>query len=204
MLRASDLSSNKILIFLLLLTAAYYGLRDVEVRQPTGMLVYSEPTQKEIKTNEKKIYVGAYSLEKLAEYEITGRVLGRSRYFFDPGAKLAPYDLALGWRRMSDSQFLKDLSISQGQRFLYFQWPEDFELTEAEVFDFSSNNHIIPANVSIQSEVRNLRIGQVVTLKGFLVQAFLDGQMVWKSSLTRSDRGAGACELMYVTSIKKN
>jgi hypothetical protein len=41
----------------------------------------------------------------------------------------------------------------------------------------------------------------VVQLEGFLIEARRNDGWYWRSSLTRKDSGAGACELVYVTSV---
>jgi hypothetical protein len=47
----------------------------------------------------------------------------------------------------------------------------------------------------------DIRVNDWVTLEGQLVQVvFQEG--TWTSSLTRSDSGDGACEILYVTRIR--
>ena len=47
-----------------------------------------------------------------------------------------------------------------------------------------------------------MRAGDVVTLDGLLVEADKPGGWRWRSSMTRADTGAGACELVYVEDIR--
>jgi hypothetical protein len=46
--------------------------------------------------------------------------------------------------------------------------------------------------------IQGLRVGQIVTLDGYLVNATGPEGRTWNSSLTRDDTGNGACELIYV------
>ena len=46
--------------------------------------------------------------------------------------------------------------------------------------------------------------GQLVNIKGYLVKVSKNDGWYWKASLSRDDTGAGACELVYVTSIFVN
>jgi hypothetical protein len=65
----------------------------------------------------------------------------------------------------------------------------------------SANMHMIPANGEIARQVKSIRAGNMVHLKGYLVEATSKQGFRWKSSLTRADTGGGACELILVESI---
>jgi hypothetical protein len=63
--------------------------------------------------------------------------------------------------------------------------------------------HIIPATPEIASRCKSLRAGTLVHLVGDLVEASGPGISHWRSSLTRTDTGNGACELFYVEEIQE-
>ncbi|HQO16731.1 MAG TPA: hypothetical protein PLG02_07185, partial [Methylotenera sp.] len=65
----------------------------------------------------------------------------------------------------------------------------------------SANMHIIPANDSVKRQLSNVRQGQLVKIKGLLIEARRPDGWRWRSSLSREDTGNGACELMYVTEL---
>ena len=46
-----------------------------------------------------------------------------------------------------------------------------------------------------------MRVGDVVTLEGDLIEADKPGGWKWRSSMTRDDTGNGACELVYVEAL---
>ena len=86
--------------------------------------------------------------------------------------------------------------IEQSARF--FSWRTDkMPIPQHEIEIHAANMHIIPANNAVKSQLKKLRVGQVVTIKGQLVEAKTAKGWVWRSSLTREDTGNGACELMY-------
>jgi hypothetical protein len=60
---------------------------------------------------------------------------------------------------------------------------------------------MIPADAQIEKTLKSIRPGQIVKLSGDLVQVNADDGWHWKSSLTREDTGAGACEVIYVKTI---
>ena len=60
--------------------------------------------------------------------------------------------------------------------------------------------HIIHKDKDVLKEIISIGNGEHVILHGYLVNVnFKDGP--WKSSLSRSDTGNGACEITYVTSV---
>jgi hypothetical protein len=61
--------------------------------------------------------------------------------------------------------------------------------------------HLIPASDDISKRLEAVSPGQVVTMDGYLVQVHGPNGFAWKSSLSRTDTGEGACELMWVEQL---
>ena len=146
--------------------------------------------------------VGAVQITPVAAFSLEARVLSTERYHSGRQADLSPIDLALGWGAMSDSAVLGKLNISQGNRFYYYRWAEQPPISPSEIVKLSANMHMIPANNEIKERLNKVRVGHVVKLSGYLVHAYVpaDGWR-WNSSMTRSDSGNGACELMWVEDV---
>jgi hypothetical protein len=168
-----------------------------------GAIAPDEPMQT-VADGESTIVLGRWTLTPRATYDITARILGREDYRFDPIADLAPLDLALGWGPMSDNQVLQAFEISQGARF--YSWrpnTEPLPIGLREVTRHSANTHIIPANGAVASKLDRLRLGgQVVHLTGLLVDGARDDGMTIRTSLSRTDSGAGACEFLLVQDVE--
>jgi hypothetical protein len=60
---------------------------------------------------------------------------------------------------------------------------------------------VIPADATIARALGRLRTGQVVRLRGLLVDGKRNDGMIFRTSLTRQDSGEGACEVLYVEDI---
>ncbi len=142
-----------------------------------------------------------YQITPLQRFSLEARVLGSESYWFDRTADLAPIDLALGWGPMSDSAVLAQIGISQGNRFFF--WHVDrFPVPRQDIEANSANMHMIPADPEVESALKRLRVGQVVRISGYLVEvAGADGWR-WRSSLSRTDSGNGACELVWVEDLE--
>ncbi len=144
-----------------------------------------------------------YALQPLAGFSVDARVLSREDYSFGREADLSPTDLALGWKRMADDDVLSRLSLSQSGRFFRYSWRDQPPLDPAEIVRSASNMHMIPANDAIADALKKVRRDDRVRIDGWLVQADATDGWRWRSSLSRDDSGSGACELVYVCSIRR-
>lgn len=171
------------------------------VTHPPGILAPAQPLQEPLDGTQPPSWrKGTDTIVPLARFSLTARVLSRADYSSGRGSRLAPVDLALGWGRMSDSAVLSDFSISQGGRF--YAWRADtLPIPYAEVVRSSANMHMIPATPAVRAMLGYVRVGDIVTLDGYLVQVSgIDG-FHWVSSLRRTDTGDGACELVWVRNL---
>jgi hypothetical protein len=167
---------------------------------PPGVLAPDDPVQTPLEASMATILVGDFTLVPRARFDLTARVLSTARYRFDTGAALVPEDFALGWGRMSDSAVLKQIDITQSARFYYWH-VRQFPIPRREIETHSANMHLIPADAGVRRALGRARVGQLVALDGYLVDANRADGWHWRTSLTRDDTGDGACELFYVTSI---
>ncbi len=76
---------------------------------------------------------------------------------------------------------------------------------EKKLNDYFSNNHIISSDKDVEKLIRSVKAGEYVKLDGYLVETYArtdnGGYFKWGTSLSRKDRGDGACELLYVTNV---
>jgi len=165
-----------------------------------GVLAPEEPLQSNL-TAPAPIRQGRWTLTPRAQYVLTARILGREDYRFDALADLVPEDLALGWGPMSDNRVLAAFEISQSARFYSWRPRGALPIAREDVISHSANTHVIPADAQVRSQLARLRVGQVVHLEGLLVDAARADGATARTSLTRSDSGAGACEIMLVESV---
>jgi hypothetical protein len=170
------------------------------VHQADGVLAQAEPQQTNV-ANGEKVQVGRWTLTVRATYQVTARVLAREPYRFDSMADLVPEDLALGWGPMSDNRVLNTMEISQGNRFYYWRSSAATPIAREVIISHSANTHVIPQSPAIARQLARLRPGDVVTLQGEVVDGERnDGRWI-KTSMVRTDTGAGACEVMLVTDV---
>lgn len=143
---------------------------------------------------------GDYTYYPRARFDIEARVLSASRYYFDQEARISPIDLALGWGPMSDESVINQIDIWQEKR--WYRWEADhLPIPKNEVISYSANMHIIPDNKAIAEKLKTIRNGDIVHIQGYLVDVNKNTGWKWKTSITRTDEGKGACEIIYAKSL---
>lgn len=193
---------RKLLIALAALAVLLFALiwrQHAPLRPGPGVLAPETPEQVDL-DHGAQLQRGDITLTTRAHLTLTARVLSRKSYSWDEESKLAPVDLALGWGRMSDSDVLADIDISQSNHFFYWR-TKKFPIPRREIETSSANMHMIPADSKVKRQLEAVHAGQVIHLEGFLVNARRPDGWYWNTSMTRGDTGAGACELVYVENI---
>lgn len=163
-----------------------------------GVLAPAVP--KQWNTESPAISVGDIRLFPRASYDITAKVLSKRKYHWDDLAEVARWDFALGWGALSDEALLRPMKVVQGDRFMFWHLYEariDINLVNRS----SANVHLIPANDAILQQLSEIPRGAVIQLKGELVDVQFPDQSVIPTSLTRTDTGPGACEILLVSAV---
>jgi len=185
--------------------AAYGGwhwwAHERPVHRPPGIVAPDEPVQIDLDPPQ-PFEAKGYTFHKRAKFDITARLLRKEVYRVDGGASVAPIDLGVGWGPLSDSAMLDGLEFSQMGRFFYWQPRNaDFPLAKPVLVSHLAQMHIIPADAGIESRLKKLRPGQIVTASGYLVDVRGPEGFAWNTSLSRTDTGDGACELFWVEAL---
>jgi hypothetical protein len=179
---------------------AWHWISERPMHPPDGVLAAEDPVQTDVPAGD-KVQVGRWTLTVRAEYRVTARILSLERYHFDGLSDLIPEDLALGWGSMSDNRILRTIDISQANRFYYWRAAAGSPIGRESIITHSANTHVIPQNSVVSRQLSRLRPGQVVTLSGELVDGVRDDGRWIKTSLVRTDTGAGSCEVLLVSDV---
>lgn len=145
----------------------------------------------------------AFLIKPLARYRVAARVLSRERYWLGWTGKLAPIDLALGWGYMADPSVDRFIDWSQGGRWYAFHWSANSPFDSQQIALDSANTHVVPGSSNLRRALLAVNPGDTLLLSGYLIDArrAAADDARWHSSLTRSDRGNGSCELMLVNRL---
>jgi len=143
-----------------------------------------------------------YQVRPLADFALRARVLSREDYSLGREAELSSIDLALGWNRMAEPAVYEALNIRQGGRWYRYSWSDQPPIPPQEIIESSANMHMIAATPAVERALAQARRGQFIRITGKLVEVTHPSGWRWTSSLTRSDSGANACELVFVESAQ--
>jgi hypothetical protein len=180
----------------------WYWFSHRPITYEPGVLVHADPTQVNLPGDEPAFDFGNFHLKPLARFALDARLLHSRIYRFDPGARLVPIDLAVGWGPMSDEQVLDRLHITQSMRFFWYEYRDPPPIPKDQIISHATNIHIIPSTPELAASCKSLRGGALVHLSGELVEATGPGIATWRSSLSRTDTGNGACELLYLKEME--
>jgi hypothetical protein len=191
-------------LFVLALIAVCFGRWFLHrpITYPPGILIVADPTQLNLPSSESEFDFGAFHLKPLARFALDARLLHSKVYRYDRGAALVPIDLAVGWGPMSDQQVLDHMHISQSMRFFWYEYKMPPPIAPDQIVSHATNIHIIPSTPELEGRCKALRCGALVHLSGELVQATGPQIGTWRSSLSRTDSGNGACELLYLEDLE--
>ena len=150
-----------------------------------------------------------YTVTPLASYELWGLIVSyhHSASFVDISHKqwndyLNTKDIGVIWGRNVETGVYRRMTFRNRDFTCYFSYP-DRETGELFVESALSNNHLLPADTLVGDAVLKSRTGDQVHVKGWLVSYGIKGApYARRSSLTRFDRGNGACEVVYVNEFE--
>jgi hypothetical protein len=139
-----------------------------------------------------------------AAYEITGYAAETSRKLLDRWDFVMPLDVALVWGPVADPAVLAHMSFHLSDRYVsYWYDARTPSAAVAQVRSHVANNHLIPAGEDVARDLDRVRVGDLVTLRGKLVDVEIrdpHGAVAarMRTSLSRDDVGSGACEIVWV------
>ena len=144
-----------------------------------------------------------YRVEPEYEYALTGMVVsyrhhdGNSRMHFRANDHLNMMDVCVVWGDTATSQLLHKIKFWNGIFTCNFQTGNQ-QAWEAFNVQQISNNHLISDDLTIRDQVKDIRIGDQIQVRGYLASYSNEAGGKRGTSTTRTDTGDGACETVFV------
>jgi len=150
-----------------------------------------------------------YTVTPLFNYELWGMIVSyhHSASFVDISHKqwndyINTKDVCVIWGRNVETGVYQRMKFRNRDFTCYYRYP-DRETGELFTENCLSNNHLLPADEFVAAAVKRARKGDQVRIKGWLVSyGIKDAPYARGSSTVRTDRGNGACEVVYVTEFE--
>ncbi|MBT8106864.1 MAG: hypothetical protein KJP17_01420 [Gammaproteobacteria bacterium] len=145
-----------------------------------------------------------YRVEPEYDYDITGMVVSYRHHHEDNSrmhrlAKdhLNMLDVCVVWGDNPSNERLDKISFWNGL-FTCNVKTRDQQAWDAFDMNQLSNNHLLSEDDFIRRQVKKIRVGDQVRVRGYLASYTSGGGSVRGTSTTRTDTGNGACETIYV------
>jgi len=148
-----------------------------------------------------------YSVEPEYAYEITGMIVsfrhhdGNSRMHSRANDHLNMLDVCVIWGDNPANERLHKISFWNGI-FTCNIKTRDQQAWDAFDMNELSNNHLISDDEFIRRQVRKIKVGDQIRIKGYLSSYSSEGGSKRGTSTTRTDTGDGACETIYVDQFR--
>lgn len=167
-----------------------------------GEIAPTAPVQVSIPAARAEVFeYEGYQLRARARLRGRAVVLSREDYASGRRTEITPTDLVLGWGRMSDPAIVTRMSFFQRNRSYTFEAPSELDLRRPDVLFSSANVHVIPRTPEVAAALDNVRIGDIVSIEGLLVDVQAADGWSWETSTTRTDTGRDAGEILYASRI---
>ena len=202
---------NLVMLVLLSLLALSF-LRDQRLPDAGQLdpLIAREPVQEPINLEpfDRTVDGQSYHIVPVASYDISALVVSEhdSRTWWDlvhkkAGDFLNVTDLCVVWGQDTTDSLYQQVSFANSE--FTCEWSAPADGVHSMATDGVSNNHILTDDRFTARDLRELRIGDQIRLRGYLVnyanqRAPNDYR---NTSLVRTDLGDGACEIIYVNDL---
>lgn len=124
--------------------------------------------------------IGDYSYTPVKKMQVDGRVLAVSQRYLDRMSRISSADIVIGWQELSDEATLKNIDFSIYDR--SYEWDNRSQELDN---DFIKQNtkllHVVPANDEIKTQLRDIKIGQVLFASGYTVNVKSASGLSWRT-----------------------
>ncbi len=152
--------------------------------------------------NRPRFQFDGYTIIPRFAIEVDGRVLDAEKYYFDGISRVSPVDVVLGWEELSDERTIESADPSIVSR--RYSWETDSPIVNSQTIKSKTAlYHLIPATQAIGSQLKQLKIGQILTIRGHLVNVKSSTGLKWQTGaskdLNSADEKQG--ELLFIDQI---
>ncbi|MFH2105301.1 MAG: hypothetical protein ABII72_03620 [Parcubacteria group bacterium] len=194
-------------------TFSYFQKDKLPVSEQIDERLYQEPqqTETEVKPFPKQIGEVDYSIKPLFNYELHGLVVSFHNaeswwdyYHQEWNDFLNVKDLCVVWGENIKSGVYQEMKFESGSWTCYAEFKSGTNKVTWDKFQNSqlSNNHLLAGEEDINRKIMKAQTGDQVHFKGYLAEYSHSSGFERGSSISRTDRGNGACETVYVTDFE--
>ncbi len=148
-----------------------------------------------------------YLIEPEYDYDLHGMVVsfrhhdGDSRMHSRSNDHLNMLDVCVVWGDNATNPLIHKIDFWNGIFTCVFKTKNQEAWDSFDIYGIS-NNHLISDDDFIRKQVKDIRIGDQIRVRGYLASYGSEGGGKRGTSTTRLDTGDGACETLYVDNFK--
>lgn len=140
-----------------------------------------------------------WKFEPLYRYDISAYVFGVSHKLASDFDGVMAADLGLLWGENARDGLYRHTELRVRMDWFRASWKNGDHFN----MDAAANTHIVTCHPEVYKKVRDVRMGDQVRLRGLLVGVDISkgssgSPVSARSSVSRTDSGGGACEILYV------
>lgn len=146
-----------------------------------------------------------WKFEPLFDYEVSGVVFGVSHKFSSRLSDVMAADIGMVWGENAAKEHYRKVRFRTMLNYSEVYWRDGVNFNLAEF----GNTHVVTCDKAAFRAVKAIKTGDQARLRGWLVNAEIVSEpgetdpakvMRLPSSVSRKDKGEGACEVLYVKS----
>ncbi len=191
------------------LVSSCWFRNDFPADMPVDQEVLNQPKQTSVRKRAFSVSQNnvSYTIEPRYQYELSGVVVSSRYHDADYGLHkiwndhLNAADLCVIWGVNVHVPDLNALKFWNGQFTCNYK-TRDRATWEQFKENQISNNHLLSDDEVIRNTIEQVRVGDQVQLSGWLAKYSNDQGFSRDTSITRDDKGNGACETIYVEDFR--
>jgi len=187
------------------LAVSFWNRNDLPGNVDLLPVLASEPIQTPTgKQSFEAVYNGVeYLVEPEYEYELYGMIVsyrhhdGDSRMHVQASDHLNMLDVCVVWGNNATNPLIHNLDFWNGIFTCNVKTRNQEAWNSFDMYQLS-NNHLISDDDFIRNQVKGIKVGDQIRVRGYLASYSNEGGGKRGTSTTRLDTGDGACETLYV------
>lgn len=164
-----------------------------------GILAPEEPL---LRRTEFKEDIRFQNFTLIPRWEIRGtsRIVSKKSYWFDEKKHLSPYDMVLGWDAMSDEQNLSHVQVPISNRQYDIEIIRS-HLTAGQMREQLLYAHVIPSDEEVSKMLKEVKEGDIITYKGFIVDVEDQSNWRWTSSIDSKKTQLDHSQILWLQNL---
>lgn len=132
----------------------------------------------------------------------TSRIVSKKSYWFDDKKHLSPYDMVLGWDAMSDEQNLNQIQIPISNRQYAIEIIRS-HLTAGQMREHLLYVHVIPSDEGVSEALTEVKEGDIISYKGFIVDVKDQSDWKWSSSIGNKKGQLDHSQILWIQKLSR-